>query len=150
MKYNTTPLSTLLFLSIHTHMHTHTHLFLLLYSPGLLQFHWSSNSSHMTTTYIHTYIHIPDIYRFLEGEESLWWRWMARPGDLGISESPPGGESHRSAHDFSARYASVAAGIEWLSVTSGVGGFPYHCMQLVYHPMSRSPVCMGEHIYAVG
>ena len=99
---------------MHTHMHPCTHLFLFLYSPCLLQLHWSK-SSHIITSCMYMSIH----YRFREGEESLWWRCMARPGDRGISDSPPGGESQRSAHDFSVRNASSAAGNWWPGVMRG-------------------------------
>lgn len=45
---------------------------------------------------------------FLEGEESLWCRWMALPGERSTSDIGPGGESQRSAHDTSLRYRSLS------------------------------------------
>ena len=64
---------------------------------------------------------------------------MALPGDLGISERPPGGESHLSAHDFSARYVSLAAMRREVDEHEGKGA-TYHCRGPVHHSKSRFPV----------
>ena len=52
---------------------------------------------------------------FLEGEERRWWRWMALPGERGISGRLSGGESQRSAQDMVCRLLSPAARGEGVS-----------------------------------